>query len=92
VREAVDADNARGGSTNMVHFFDLWPFPVAEARKALRGAKRVITVEGNYTSQFASLLEARAHIPVPSVIVRYDGRGFTPEYILADLEEARDGH
>lgn len=92
VREAVDADNARGGSTNMVHFFDLWPFPVAEAQAALADAKRIVAVEGNATAQFAGLLHAHGGIAADETLLKYDGRGFTAEYILANLEEARDGH
>lgn len=87
VYEAMNMLNERGTLTNMVHFVDLWPFPVEAARDALAGAGRLIGVEGNATAQFASLLHAQAGIDVVGNILKYDGRGFTPEYILARVEE-----
>jgi 2-oxoglutarate ferredoxin oxidoreductase subunit alpha len=70
----------------LVHFVDLWPFPVEAARKALAGARRVVDVEGNARAQFAFLLHAYAGIEVDATILKYDGRGFTPDYILGRLE------
>lgn len=86
VREAVDILNERGPSANMVHFVDLWPFPTEAARAALVGAKRIVDVEGNARAQFAFLLHAYAGIEVQDKILKYDGRGFTPDYILTKLE------
>jgi|YNPNPStandDraft_1061719.scaffolds.fasta_scaffold01828_8 2-oxoglutarate ferredoxin oxidoreductase subunit alpha len=86
IREAVDLLNAQGRAANMVHFVDLWPFPAQGARQALAGAKRIVAVEGNATAQFAFLLQAHAGIVAQQKILKYDGRGFTPDYILARLE------
>jgi 2-oxoglutarate ferredoxin oxidoreductase subunit alpha len=86
VHETVDVLNSRGASANLVHFVDLWPFPVEAARKALAGARRVVDVEGNARAQFAFLLHAYAGIEVDATILKYDGRGFTPDYILGRLE------
>jgi len=86
VREAVDILNAGGQTANMVHFVDLWPFPAVAAREALAGAKRIVDVEGNARAQFAFLLHAYAGIEVQDKILKYDGRGFTPDYILSRLE------
>lgn len=81
--EAITRLNAEGRSANLVHFVDLWPFPIEAAKGALSGAQRLIAVEGNATAQFASLLYAQTGIRVDAKILKYDGRGFTPEYILA---------
>lgn len=86
VREVVDILNGQGASANMVHFVDLWPFPAEAARTALASAKRIIDVEGNARAQFAFLLHAYAGIEVHEKILKYDGRGFTPDYILSKLE------
>ena len=87
VYEAVNILNERGSSANMVHFVDLWPFPTEGARKALADSRRLIDVEGNATAQFAYLLHAETGINVNHTILKYDGRGFTPEYILKRVEE-----
>ncbi len=87
VHEAMERLNENGGSANMVHFVDLWPFPAAAAREALAGANKLVDVEGNATAQFAFMLQAHAGIEVDQKILKYDGRGFTPGYILAAMEE-----
>ena len=70
----------------MVHFVDLWPFPRDHARQALANARRLVDVEGNARAQFAYLLHAETGIRVDQHILKYDGRGFTPDYILGRLE------
>jgi len=70
----------------MVHFVDLWPFPKKAALEALGGARRLVAVEGNATAQLASLIRSQTGILIDETILRYDGRGFTTEFILAGLE------
>lgn len=81
VYEAMSAMNERGNSANMVHFVDLWPLTEA-ASEAFAAAKWIVAVEGNATGQFASLLRAHAAVDVDQMILRFDGRSFTPGYIL----------
>ncbi|MGD2206581.1 MAG: 2-oxoacid:acceptor oxidoreductase subunit alpha [Anaerolineae bacterium] len=81
LREAVDRLD---GQARLVHFCDLWPFPVTAAREALQGGK-LVTVENNYTGQFRRLLQSETCIQVDHSISRYDGRPFSPEDILAGL-------
>ncbi|MBN1401769.1 MAG: 2-oxoacid:acceptor oxidoreductase subunit alpha [Anaerolineae bacterium] len=82
VYEAMQAINRNGGSANMVHFVDLWPFANQAAREALAGAQQLIDVEGNGSAQFAALLQAQTGTKVDHRILKYDGRGFTAQYIL----------
>jgi 2-oxoglutarate ferredoxin oxidoreductase subunit alpha len=91
VYEAMQSLNAQGTPANMVHFVDLWPFPREEARKALSNARRIIDVEGNAQAQFAYMLQAETGIQVDQKILRYDGRSFTPGYILDRLEGSGNG-
>ncbi len=87
LRETVDRLNAEGKSANMLHIRDVWPFPKEKVRAALGGAGRTVMVEGNATGQMAFLLEAHAGAKIDHHIRRYDGRPFSPEYILAGLKE-----
>jgi 2-oxoglutarate ferredoxin oxidoreductase subunit alpha len=83
LREAVDRLNAeKPDKANQVHFPALEPFPAQAAISALGGARRTIVVEGNSTGQFETLLRARTGHPADGSIRRYDGRSFTPEYIV----------
>jgi 2-oxoglutarate ferredoxin oxidoreductase subunit alpha len=84
LREAVNRMNAaRPGSANMVHLSGLWPFPTAQLEVALGQAQRVVTVEVNSTGQLARLMRTETGRVPDAQILRYDGRPFTPEYIIA---------
>jgi 2-oxoglutarate ferredoxin oxidoreductase subunit alpha len=87
LREAVDRLNAGGGTqANMLHMIDLWPFPGGAVNEALERAQRFVAVEVNATAQLATLIRAQTGRAVDDTLLRYDGRAFTPEYILERLE------
>jgi len=83
LREVVDLLD---GQARLVHFCDLWPFPAGAAAEALKGG-RLVTVENNYTGQFRRLLQGETCVKVDQAILRYDGRPFSPEDVLAALRE-----
>jgi 2-oxoglutarate ferredoxin oxidoreductase subunit alpha len=85
LREVVDRLD---GKARLVHFRDLWPFPAKAAADALQGGL-LVTVENNYTGQFKQLLQGETCILVDHTILRYDGRPFSPEDVLAGLEEVQ---
>jgi 2-oxoglutarate ferredoxin oxidoreductase subunit alpha len=83
LREAVDRLNAQEeGRANMLHFVDLWPFPAESVAGTLVRAHKIVSVEVNATGQLATLIRANTGRQVDSKILRYDGRAFTPEYIV----------
>ena len=84
LRQAVDWLNEKEpGRANVLHFSALDPFPREATEAALERAKRTIVVEGNSTGQMENLLRARTGRSTDGAIRKYDGRAFTPEYILA---------
>jgi 2-oxoglutarate ferredoxin oxidoreductase subunit alpha len=87
VREAVDRLNQKGEKVSFLHFTDIWPFPEDKIRPLLESAKRLVAVENNATGQFARLLRAYTGVQVDDKILRFDGRPFSPEYVLDRLEE-----
>jgi 2-oxoglutarate ferredoxin oxidoreductase subunit alpha len=87
LREAVDRLNAeQANRANMLHFVALEPFATEATETALAGTKKTICVEGNATGQLATLLRARTGYTMDGSIHRYDGRSFTPEYIISQVE------
>jgi 2-oxoglutarate ferredoxin oxidoreductase subunit alpha len=66
----------------MLHFNELHPFPLEATEAALERAKRTVVVEGNATGQLETLLRARTGRSVDGAIHKYDGRVFTPEWVL----------
>jgi 2-oxoglutarate ferredoxin oxidoreductase subunit alpha len=77
----------RPGTANDVHFTDLWPFPAAEAEQSLRQAKRLVALENNATAQLATLLRSQTGIEMDDRLLKYDGRAFSPEVIVARVRE-----
>jgi 2-oxoglutarate ferredoxin oxidoreductase subunit alpha len=86
VREAVDRLNQKGEKANFLHFTDVWPFPADRVQPLLKSAQRLVAVENNATGQFARLLRAYTGVQVDDKILRFDGRPFSPEYVLDRLE------
>jgi 2-oxoglutarate ferredoxin oxidoreductase subunit alpha len=91
LREAADMLDSQGTRANILHLRDVWPFPADHVREALSNAERTVMVEGNATGQMASILEAQTGMKLDHHIRRYDGRPFSPQYILSRLEEVQHG-
>jgi 2-oxoglutarate ferredoxin oxidoreductase subunit alpha len=87
VREAVDRLNESGEEVNFLHFTDVWPLPEGKVLRLLESADRLVAVENNATGQLARLLRAYTGIQVDDHILRFDGRPFSPQYVLDGLEE-----
>jgi 2-oxoglutarate/2-oxoacid ferredoxin oxidoreductase subunit alpha len=86
VQEAVALLNRDKVSARMVHLSELWPFPKPAVVKALQGVKKLVGVEGNATGQLNRLLRQETGLIADHLVLRYDGRPFTPEYILQELK------
>jgi 2-oxoglutarate ferredoxin oxidoreductase subunit alpha len=84
-REAVELVNSDGGSANLIHFSDIWPFPAEETATMLDACRRTVAVEQNYTSQLARLIRMSTGRSVDRTINKYDGRPFSPEDIVGEL-------
>jgi len=65
----------------------LSPFPMTALNAALDGVKTVICVEENATAQLATLAGMHG-ITIHKKILKYDGRPFTYESLLARVQEA----
>jgi 2-oxoglutarate ferredoxin oxidoreductase subunit alpha len=93
LREAVDrlnsglgrrpSPNSGIGRANLLHFVDVWPFPTEAVAEALDSARRVVAVEVNATAQLATLIRGQTGRQVDGTILKYDGRAFTPGYIVS---------
>jgi 2-oxoglutarate ferredoxin oxidoreductase subunit alpha len=86
VREAVDRFNEGKEKVNFLHFVDVWPLPEDKVRPMLESARRLVAVENNATGQLARLLRAYTGVQVDDLILRFDGRPFSPEYVLDRLQ------
>ncbi|MBM4444091.1 MAG: 2-oxoacid:acceptor oxidoreductase subunit alpha [Chloroflexi bacterium] len=90
IREAVDLANRQGLRARMIHLAEIWPFPAAAVTRALEGAGTTFAVENNATAQLAHLLRAETGHQVKGRILKFDGRPFSPGYIISKLKQEVD--
>jgi 2-oxoglutarate ferredoxin oxidoreductase subunit alpha len=65
-----------GVKVNHLQFRIVWPFPAEAALKELRGAKKAVMIENNYSGLFAKLLRQETGLSLPHHIRKYDGEPF----------------
>ncbi|WP_333655579.1 2-oxoacid:acceptor oxidoreductase subunit alpha [Dissulfurispira sp.] len=88
MKEAVDELSANWDIA-MLHFSEIYPFPPTNKfnyLKALKDAKMTICVENNATGQFARLIKAETGYTFNRLINRFDGRPFTVEYLIGEID------
>jgi 2-oxoglutarate ferredoxin oxidoreductase subunit alpha len=90
MKESVDALSS-DHKIAMMHFSELYPFP-DEGRRGfmdiIAGATHTICVENNATGRFAQLLRMETGYKFERSINKYDGRPFTLEGLMEEI----DGH
>ncbi len=86
VKEAAAELSAAGTPTGWCHFSQVWPLAPEQFADRLAGAARLVMVESNATGQFAGLLEKEAGVEPDEMVLRFDGRPITPEYIQRALD------
>lgn len=80
--EAGERLRQDGKSVGNLHFNQVWPLVQEQFLGRLASAKRVISIEGNATGQFARLIRRETGFNIKDVVLRYDGLPFTAGYIL----------
>ncbi len=77
-REAIlQVDEREGIKVNSLEFPTVFPFHVDETLDILKGVKRSLSIEGNYTGQFARLLRAETGYKPDVSFHKYDGEPFS---------------
>jgi 2-oxoglutarate ferredoxin oxidoreductase subunit alpha len=88
IKESAETMNKTGGSCSHLHLSQLWPFPVEAVTTAMKKTKRTYVIENNFTGQLAGLIREQTGLAAGNIL-KYDGRPFTPEIILAELRKQR---
>jgi len=85
--EAASILSRQGIITNVMQMSDLWPFPAQAVTSILNKAGKSVVVENNATGQLATLIRAQTGIKVDATIPKFDGRPFSPGYIVKELKK-----
>jgi 2-oxoglutarate ferredoxin oxidoreductase subunit alpha len=86
IREAAELLNQQGIKTNYVIGKYLLPFHVKEWTELLGKAKKRISVEVNFTSQFARLVRAETGIGMDAHVNKYDGEPMEPNWVVQEIK------
>jgi 2-oxoglutarate ferredoxin oxidoreductase subunit alpha len=87
MKEAVDS-LSNNKSIAMMHFSEIYPFPSLKKfdyLNVLNRAKLALCMENNATGQFARLIRAETGYEFKVKINKYDGRPFTLDSLLGEL-------
>ncbi len=87
VKEAVDV-LLKNNRTAMIHFSEIYPFPLTEKfdyLNIIKNAKSAICIENNATGQFARLFRSETGYEFMIKINKYDGRPFTLDGLTGEL-------
>jgi 2-oxoglutarate ferredoxin oxidoreductase subunit alpha len=85
IDEAIALLAEQGIRANHLQIKYLCPFQASAVNEILRGTKRTVCVECNYTGQFARHLRAETGFSVNHLILKYDGEPFEPHHIVEQL-------
>lgn len=67
------------------------PFPAEDIEKVLRGAKRLVLVEENYSGQLGAVLAEHTGVRIADRILKFDGRPFSEDEMVAALRSRFTG-
>lgn len=87
VIEAASLLENEGIKANVIQLNQLWPFPVQAVANALSNDEKSVVIENNATGQLAHLIRSETGIKVSNAILKFDGRPFSPEYIVREIKK-----
>ena len=85
--EALRMLGARGVKARFVQVVYMEPFPTEELRGLLKGGGETVLFETNMTAQLDKLIRLNTGFAFEHVVLKYDGRPFSPGEICARVEE-----
>ena len=91
ILDAIRVLEAQGKQINFLQCRLMKPFPAEAVGNILRKAKRIVSMEENYSGQLASLVTEHTGILIKDRINKYDGRPFSEDEVVRALTNAYAG-
>jgi 2-oxoglutarate ferredoxin oxidoreductase subunit alpha len=86
LKEAVDKLSDMRVDVNLVQYSEIYPLPLKHTNSILKKAQKTVCVENNSTGQFSRVLKSETGFSVLDHVLKYDGRPFSPEFIVRALK------
>jgi len=87
ILEAKERLGSEGIKINFLQVRLLHPFPAEEVSRLLKGTKRIIDVEMNYSGQLAGIVGERTGILIEDRILKYNGRPMTSDEVYEGIKD-----
>jgi 2-oxoglutarate ferredoxin oxidoreductase subunit alpha len=91
ILDALKVLAAQGKRVNYLQCRLMKPFPADGVAAVLRSAKRIVSVEENYTGQLANLVQEQTGVMIDQRINKFDGRPFSEDEMVNALSRVYDG-
>jgi 2-oxoglutarate ferredoxin oxidoreductase subunit alpha len=87
IRDVLRSDKLSQRKIAFLHYTYLWPLRTDRLEKLARQAERVVLVEQSYRGQLAMLIRMECGLNITEKILKFDGRPFFYDELLAMLCE-----
>lgn len=91
ILDAIKVLESQGKKINFLQCRLMKPFPAEAVGEILRKAKRIVSMEENYSGQLASLVTEHTGVIIKDRINKYDGRPFSEDEVVRALSNAYAG-
>jgi 2-oxoglutarate ferredoxin oxidoreductase subunit alpha len=91
ILDAIRTLEAQGKKINFLQCRLMKPFPAEAVGNILRKAKRIVSMEENFSGQLASLVTEHTGVVIKDRINKYDGRPFSEDEVVRALANAYAG-
>jgi len=91
IQDAMKTLQEDGHSVNFLQCRLMRPFPAEAIEKILRDSKRLVLIEENYSGQLGSLLAEQTGVRIADRVLKFDGRPFSEDEVIAALRARFDG-
>jgi len=91
ILDALKALEAQGKKINFLQCRLMRPFPAEAVGAILRSAKRIVSIEENYSGQLAQLAQEQTGVMIDQRINKFDGRPFSEDEVANALAKVYDG-
>jgi 2-oxoglutarate ferredoxin oxidoreductase subunit alpha len=91
ILDALKVLEAQGKTINFLQCRLMKPFPAQGVGDILRRAKRIVSLEENYSGQLAQLVQEQTGVMITERINKFDGRPFSEDEVTSALAKVYDG-
>jgi 2-oxoglutarate ferredoxin oxidoreductase subunit alpha len=91
ILDALKVLEAQGKKINFVQCRLMKPFPAKLIGDILRNAKRIVSIEENYSGQLAQVVQEQTGVMIDQRINKFDGRPFSEDEVTNALAKVYDG-